>query len=55
MMMRMTWGTLHQETWSVYAQAYNAIVVAKSWAMQGLQGRWLAPDGRDPADAPLPQ
>ena len=37
MMMQMTWGKLHQETWSVYAQAYNDIVVAKSRAMQGLQ------------------
>ena len=55
MIMRMTWGKLHQGIWSAYAQAYNDIVVAKSRAMQGLQGRWLAEDVRDPDDAPLPQ
>ena len=55
MMMRMTWGKLHQGTWGAYEQAYNDIVVAKSRAMQGLQGCWLAQEVRDPDDGPLPQ
>ena len=50
MIMRITRGKLHPGTWSKYEQAYKDTVVAKSRAIKGLQGRWLAQDVND-ADA----